>query len=463
MASARSAGSSPNPQADVEELLRNGRALGVHVVASMLRSTDVRKALRATIGTILELRLNAPTDSVIAAAQASMILDQPGRVLTDRALFAQAALPRVDGIRSADGVKKAIERTAAAARAAWPHVPSDPLSPAILPDFPEIPGRVPIGRDVETSSVVHLDLFGRDGDLLVFGDERCGKTNLLRLIADGLTQRFSPDELFFVVLAPRGGLSDVVPEPYLNGYAGTSHACAALTARVARILGAQMPVSAIGEDARRWLTGSRVVVLVDDYEVLTSGDFAPLLPYIGSGEEIGLHFVVARHIAGAADGLDADPFLAALRENGATALVMGGDRKEGPVLEPGVYASEQPAGHGRWVRQEEPARLIQTALADEIPVSRGNDLPDPALIHTRRGFANALTRVREVNGLTIRDVATAADLPHSIVGDYYAGRHLPPLRDDRLPSILRACRVSDPEEIAGWLEALRRVRRQPGP
>jgi WD40 repeat protein/transcriptional regulator with XRE-family HTH domain len=95
--------------------------------------------------------------------------------------------------------------------------------------------------------------------------------------------------------------------------------------------------------------------------------------------------------------------------------------------------------------------------------SRGDQRPDPARILTRRDFAVALTRVRDLSGLTVRDVAKAAGVPHGTMGDYYAGRHLPPLRADRLPGILRVCGVSDPEEIAGWLEALRRVRPRPGP
>ena len=95
--------------------------------------------------------------------------------------------------------------------------------------------------------------------------------------------------------------------------------------------------------------------------------------------------------------------------------------------------------------------------------ARDGDRPDPARILTRRDFAVALTRLRELGRLTVRDVAKAADVPHGSMGDYFAGRHLPPLRPERLPAILRACGVRDPAEIAGWLEALRRVRPRPGP
>src|SRR3569833_1699042 len=95
--------------------------------------------------------------------------------------------------------------------------------------------------------------------------------------------------------------------------------------------------------------------------------------------------------------------------------------------------------------------------------ARDGERPDPARIRTRRDFAAALTRLRELGRLTVRDVAKAADVPDGTMGDYFAGRHLPPLRPERLPGILRACGVRDPAEIAGWLEALRRVRPRPGP
>jgi WD40 repeat protein/transcriptional regulator with XRE-family HTH domain len=87
---------------------------------------------------------------------------------------------------------------------------------------------------------------------------------------------------------------------------------------------------------------------------------------------------------------------------------------------------------------------------------------DPARIVTRRDFADELTRLRELAGLSVRDVAKAAGLPDSTMGDYFAGRHLPSLKAAGLPGILRACGVTDPESVARWLEALRRVRRSPG-
>ena len=65
-------------------------------------------------------------------------------------------------------------------------------------------------------------------------------------------------------------------------------------------------------------------------------------------------------VAGASRGLY-DPLLQAVREIGTSALLMSGDRSEGQLF-PRVYAAQQPAGRGKWIRRGEPAHLIQTAL-----------------------------------------------------------------------------------------------------
>jgi len=89
---------------------------------------------------------------------------------------------------------------------------------------------------------------------------------------------------------------------------------------------------------------------------------------------------------------------------------------------------------------------------------------DPDGIATRGEFAAALTAVREVAGLTVREVARLAGISPSTAGGYYSGRHLPPLRPDGgLRSLLLACGVDDPRQLDAWQRALARVRRSPGP
>lgn len=91
------------------------------------------------------------------------------------------------------------------------------------------------------------------------------------------------------------------------------------------------------------------------------------------------------------------------------------------------------------------------------------EVPDPGRITSQQGFGRELTLARQQARLTIRDVARASGIPVSTVGDYFAARHLPPARQpELLPSILAACQITEPEQVARWLDALNRVRRAPG-
>ncbi len=357
----------------VSDLLKRGGGYGIHVVAGMLRWNDVRIAVQSNFGTRVELRLNDPGESSIDRKLAETLSpDEPGRVLTDRKLFAQAALPRTDGLADAAELGTVLERTAGTVRATWsgdvaqpvrvlPHV----LEPALLPGPAAEPRRVPIGLDQTGLAPVLLDLFAHDQHLLVLGDSECGKTSLLRTVARGLMERYGEDDLVFAVMDPRRGLRGLIPEEFLGGYAYNGKLCAGLSAGIATELEKRLPDESAPLDALEpgsWGSGPRIVVLVDDYDVLTTAGQAPLtpfLPYIPSAVDIGLHFVLTRRVAGASRGMY-EPLVLGLRESGASALVMDGDRGEGQLY-PGVYASPQPPGRGVLVRRGHANRLIQTA------------------------------------------------------------------------------------------------------
>ncbi len=88
--------------------------------------------------------------------------------------------------------------------------------------------------------------------------------------------------------------------------------------------------------------------------------------------------------------------------------------------------------------------------------------PDPASISSRREFARALTDLREIAGLTVRDAAKQARISASTAGGYFSGRHLPPVTPHHvLADLLGTCGVDDAAEVESWYEALRRVRRVP--
>ncbi|MGW2746857.1 type VII secretion protein EccCa [Streptomyces sp. NPDC001450] len=361
---------------DVADLLKRGSGYGIHVVAGMLRWNDVRIATQSLFGSRIELRLNDPADSSIdRKLSETLSADTPGRALTDGKLFAQVALPRIDAHATADGLGPALEQATATLRATWHGELAAPvrvlptqLAAGRLPSAMSEPRAVPIGVDQETLSATVLDLFGSDQHLLVLGDNECGKTNLLKLISRALIDRYDEDELVFGVFDPRRGLRGVVPEPYRGGYAHNAALSHALATGIATELKKRLPETA-DPDAltdEPSFTGPRIVILVDDHDILTAAGQQPLtpfLPYISSARDIGLHFVVTRRVAGASRALY-EPLLTALRETGAAALVMSGDRIEGQLF-PGLYASAQPPGRGTLVRRGRRHQLVQTALAPE--------------------------------------------------------------------------------------------------
>ncbi|MEU6174625.1 type VII secretion protein EccCa [Streptantibioticus parmotrematis] len=363
----------------VEPLLLRGGGYGIHVVAAMGRWNDVRIADQAAFGTRYELRLNDPGDSCVDRTLAASLRNAPpGRVLTDDKLVAQVALPRVDGRADTDDLGGMVESTAEGVAMAWPGervravrvLPAE-LPEAALPGVSAEPRRVPVGLDQNALAPVSLDLFDRDQHLLVFGDDECGKTNLLRLVARGLIERYGDEELVFAVMDPRRGLRDLVPEPYRGGYAHNSRVCGALANGIAGELGKRLPDDLDPADQQGdtfVFDGPRIVVLVDDYDIVTTAGqqpLSPFLPFVPSAPDIGLHFVITRRVAGASRGLY-DPFLQALRESGTSGLILSGDRTEGPLLS-GVAAGPRPPGRGTLVRRGESPRLVQTAFVPVAP------------------------------------------------------------------------------------------------
>ena len=360
----------------VAELLKRGSGYGIHVVAGMLRWNDVRIATQSMFGSRIELRLNDASDSSVdRRLSETLSADTPGRALTDGRLFAHVALPRLDALARATDLGPALAAATRSVRATWHGELAAPvrvlptrLPAQRLPSTVAVPRAVPIGVDQESLSPAVLDLFGTDQHLLVLGDNECGKTNLLQLISRALVDRYSADELVFGVFDPRRGLRGAIPEPYRGGYAHNAKLASALATGIATELEKRLPETADPDTLtdEPAFTGPRIVILVDDYDILTTAGqqpLAPFLPYISSAQDIGLHFVVARRVAGASRALY-EPFLTTLRETGATALVMTGDRTEGQLL-PGLYASPQPPGRGTLVRRGRRHQLIQTALAAE--------------------------------------------------------------------------------------------------
>lgn len=355
----------------VHALLSRGGGYGIHVVATATRWNEVRIAQQPTFGNRIEFRLAEPGESSLGRKLAETIpVDRPGRGMdASRKLIGQVSLPRIDGIDDPDSLNEGLSQAVAALLAAAPEQTARRvrvLPPVLRPDDLELPtavhGRVPLGLQERDFAVRNLDLFGRDRHLVVLGDDACGKSNTLRWAARQLQAQYSPEEIVFAVVDPRRSLADAVDEAYLGGYAPNSTLAARLAASVSKELASRVPQGAEASTPGT-VPSPRIVLLVDDYDVLTAGRTGPLndfVPYLAMGAELGFHVLMTRKVAGASRGMF-DAFHGGVREAGAATLVMDGDRSEGALVG-SLRAAHQPQGRGLFVSGGRAPETVQVLL-----------------------------------------------------------------------------------------------------
>lgn len=387
------------------ELLTRGGSYGIHVVAALTRWAELPMRLQPLVGNRYELRLNDPSESTIARRLAATIT-QPGRVLTEESLFAQVALPSVDDVpdeRLGEALVELAQRTAAA----WSGPSAAPirrlpekLDVAELPDEFDEPERIPIGIRQDTMEPALLDLAGRDQHLLVLGDPESGKSALLDLVVRGLLARYTAEELVIALMEPRGRLAASIPNEYLGGHAATGPRARELASAVAVELDKRQADGS---------TGPRIVVIADDLDILGAGGKSPLDPlvaYLPQARDLDLNVLVTRPVAGSQRALF-EPTLQALKDLGATGVLLSGERSEGQLW-PGIWAAPAIPGRARLLRRGEAPRQIQIALPPVVePVAAPPVVPDVAeLSDTAR-----LPGRRRADGPVDGGMSAAADTP----------------------------------------------------
>jgi DNA segregation ATPase FtsK/SpoIIIE, S-DNA-T family len=398
----------PELEAEVAELAASGMHYGVHVVLAANRWAELRPGLRENLGGRLELYLNDPLDSELGRSTAAALPRLPGRVLTQDALQFQAALPGPPQAVLDRAMTSQSGAVAPPLRVLPTLVGESALDLADGGTGAGTPSGFPFAVEEHRLDLVHLDLFGGAPHLLVLGDGECGKTSLLRLVARQLAARHAAEEVALLVVDPRRGLLNLTGLPNLVGYACTpatvtqvaEHVHNQLTERTPtgfdlqpgpwtaawepdRLLAASgngsgriYPSTGLGAGPIR--AGPRVVLLVDDYDLLPASagsPLSPLLDLLGLGRELGFHLVLARRVAGAARAAF-EPVYQRLRELGGTGLVMSGDPDEGPVLG-GLKAAPMPPGRGFLVQVRRPPTLVQVVYSP-APTATEQSRPHPA-------------------------------------------------------------------------------------
>ncbi len=356
---------------DITALAARGLGYGIHVVAATNKWSEFRPAIRDLLGTRFELRLGDPYESEMGRTLAANVPERsPGRGLTRDGLHFLTALPRIDGQLGAASLADAVRKLVETVATAWqgPRAPEVRLLPsafsvAELPAPGQTGTRLPFAVDEATLSPVFLD-FAADPHFLVLGDTETGKSNLLHLIADGVTARYSLDQARIIVVDYRRSLLDAASTEHRIGYAPSSAAAVSLLNDAREALVKRLPPADLTADQlrnRSWWQGSDLFIIVDDYD-LVAGASNPLLPLVEllpQAREIGLHLILARSAGGAGRAMF-EPVIQRLREMGSTALLMSASKDEGPIF--GVKPVTLPCGRGYLATRRADPLLVQTAF-----------------------------------------------------------------------------------------------------
>ncbi|MBQ1051001.1 type VII secretion protein EccCa [Micromonospora sp. C51] len=348
----------------ITDLATRGLSYGVHVVATAVRWLDFRPAIRDLFGSRLELRLGDPSDSLVARRAAAHVPEQtPGRGITSESLHFLTALPQPVGTDTAGLVKRVND--------AWsgPVAPPVRLLPAVLPyadlDLDATTGlRIPVGVAEADLRPVVLD-FATEPHLVVYGDAESGKSSFLRALATSIVARFTPEQARVILVDYRRSLLGVISTEHLIGYGTAAAHAADLVESAAGYLAGRAPgpqVSPTQLRERSWWSGPELFVLVDDYDLVSSGPANPLRAleeHLPHARDVGLHLVLARRSGGAARA-QYEPLVQRLRELSTAGLVLSGSPEEGALVGP-VRPGPLPPGRGRLFTRREGVRLVQLA------------------------------------------------------------------------------------------------------
>ncbi|MET9199380.1 type VII secretion protein EccCa [Gordonia sp. NPDC003585] len=367
----------------INVIVAQGLSYGVHIIVSASRWAEVRPAMRDLIGSRLELRLGDPMDSEMGRRAAQLVpQNRPGRGLTAQELHMLMALPRLDGVSTAEslpaGVAQAVEKLCAAypARAAMPvrklgtEIGAEVVVAAVESAGITLrPNQVAIGvGELELAPVV-LD-FGTQPHFMAFADVEHGKTNLLRTIVTGLVAGATPDQARIVFVDYRRTMLGVIDGDHLAGYASSAERAAVMMQQLAGYLSERLPpedltVQQLRE--RNWYEGPDVYVVIDDYDMVATASGNPMLALVdlaAHARDIGLHIVLARRSGGAGRALF-DPLIARLKDLSSDVLLMSGDRDEGYIIGRARMQNLIP-GRGELISRSRPQEMIQIAYTAPV-------------------------------------------------------------------------------------------------
>ncbi len=341
--------------AKVSELVNAGLSYGIHVVVTTPNWIEVPLAMRDGLGLRLELKLHDAHDSNVRVVGAlrrpaeSVPADQPGRGLTMAAEHFLFATPPLTAIGELNSRYRGL--SAPPVRL----LPTELRPEAVAPLY-QGRERIVVGQREEDLAPVTLD-FAQNPLLMVFGDNRSGKTTLLRHLIRTIRDNATADQVAFTVIDRRLHLVD---EPLFgdNEY----------TPNIDRITPAMLGLSSIIEKRRPpaglsreqlsgWtFQGQTHYLIVDDVDQIPDSPamggpyvgqrpWSSLIGLLSEAGDLGLRVIVTARAAGSAHAVMTAPLLRRLNELQATTLMLSGNPQDSGKIR-GQRFSRLPVGRG---------------------------------------------------------------------------------------------------------------------
>lgn len=318
----------------VTAMIAHGLALGIHVVVTAARWSELRPAVKDQLGTRLELRLGEPAESEMdRAAARHLIGGPPGAATTRDGRIAAIAAPPWDAI---DTLAQQLCARHAGRRAIPVRLLPELVERSTVPAPGDGATTVTIGIGESEMRPVAVD-FAEHPHLIVVGDSGCGKTAALRTLCTQLIRTCSPERVQIHLVDLRRTLLAVVDTEHLGGYLMSTAMVAAHLTDVIEQLRARLPGATVTQRQlrdRSWWSGPEIYLVVDDYELVTGAGadpLTPLLEFLPHARDIGLHLVIARRAGGSARALF-NQVPATMRELGCAGLLMSAAPEEGTLL-----------------------------------------------------------------------------------------------------------------------------------
>ncbi|MER7501174.1 type VII secretion protein EccCa [Nonomuraea pusilla] len=357
----------------ITDLAARGLGYGIHVVAATNKWSEFRPGIRDLFGTRIELKLGDAYESEVNRKKSLAVPEGvPGRGLTKDGLHFLGALPRIDGVQDSEDLATGVQGLVHAVRDAWQGPAAKPvrLLPSVLPaaSLPTAEetgrSRVALGVDEAALAPVLID-FEADPHFIVVGDTESGKSNLLKVIAENIVTRYEPREAMMIVIDYRRSLLDTAVSEHRIGYAASGPAALELVADARNALLKRLPPADLTPEqlrARDWWKGSDLYIVVDDYDLVATGNnpLLPLVELLPQARDIGLHLVMSRAMGGLGRAMF-DPVIQRLKDMASPAVILSGSKDEG-FLFGNVRAQPLPPGRGFIVDRRFGARMAQTAL-----------------------------------------------------------------------------------------------------